>query len=108
MLRARLAHVTDSPSLLQVRGIAEFRRLYELAHESYKAAEPDGGTPRARPLTHQGKAEEACEILSMRAAQGDQDALWQLSQLAKEISDPAERVARLRSLATASAEAAAD
>ena len=108
MWRALLAHVTDSPSLTRIGWSAEWRLLYELAHEFYKAAGPDGATPRARLLTHQGKAEEAREILSMRAAQGDQDALWQLSQLAKEISDPAERVARLRSLATASAEAAAD
>jgi tetratricopeptide (TPR) repeat protein len=106
--RALLAHVTDSPSLTRIGWSAEWRLLYELAHEFYKAAGTDGATRHARLLIHQGKAEEAREILSSMAAHGDQDALWQLSQLAKEITDPAERIASMRSLATASAKAATD
>ena len=106
--RALLAHVTDSPSLARIGWSAEWRLLYELAPEFYKAAGPDGATRHARLLIHQGKAEQAREILSSLAAQGDQDALWDLRRLAKEISDPAERVASLRSLATASEEAATD
>ena len=103
--RALLTHVTDCPSLMRIGWNAQWRLLYELAVEFYQAAGSDGAIEHARLLMKQGRVEEAREMLSSMAARGDQDALL---LLAKQISDPAERVASLGSLATASAEAARD
>ena len=106
--RALLAHVTDSPSLTRIGWNAEWRLLYELAVEFYKAAGPDGATSHARLLIRQTKTDEAREILHSMAACGDPDAFRQLSLMAKAISDPAERLNSLRALAKVSVEAAVD
>lgn len=96
--RALLAHVSDSSSLARIGWCAEWRLLYELAHEFYTAAGPDGTVSRARLLVTQGRLAEARQILSPMAAHGDQAAGDQLRHLAAQISDPDERAAVLQGL----------
>ena len=96
--RALLAHVSDSSSLARIGWSAEWRLLYELAHEFYAAAGPDGAVSRARLLVRQGRLAEARQVLSPMAARGDQAAGTELRLLAAQISNPDERAAVLQGL----------
>jgi hypothetical protein len=96
--RALLAQVSDGSSLARIGWSAERRLLFELAHEFYTAAGPEGEMSRVRLLVKQGRLPEAWQILSPLAAHGDEATVEQLRRLAAQISDPDERDAVLRSL----------
>jgi hypothetical protein len=106
--RALLAHVSDVPSLMRIGWSAQWRLLYDLAHQFYLAAGPDGMVSHARLLIQQGRADEARRLLSPLAETGDQGALDALRLLARDKDDPDKRAADLQRLAPLSAQAAAD
>jgi Tetratricopeptide repeat len=99
--RALLAHVSDSSSLARIGWSAEWRLLYELAHEFYTVAGPDGAVRRARLLVRQGRLAEARQVLSPLVAHGDQAAGDELRHLAAQISDPDERATVLKGISSA-------
>lgn len=94
--QAMLDTVTDTRILAALGWSAEWRLLYELAHDFYRAARPDGVVRRAQLLKKQGLATEARQLLEPQAVEGQSQAIDTLVGWARsELGDPDQLTAEL-------------
>ncbi|MYR43036.1 alpha/beta hydrolase [Streptomyces sp. SID5910] len=94
--RALLRTVVEPQILGRIGWNAEWRLLYELAHDFYTSAGQDGVTRRAALLTHQGLSAQALELLEQDAQKGNAAAVKALvSQKWPTDTGPEDVVARL-------------
>ncbi|WP_053758465.1 hypothetical protein [Streptomyces sp. AS58] len=106
---ALLDTVVDTRILAEIGWSAEWRLLYELAHEFYRAAGSDGVVRRARLLKRQGLAAEARQLLEPQAVEGQAQAIDTLVGWARsDLSDPEQLTAELARYAPVHQGAAAE
>ncbi|MFF4835183.1 hypothetical protein [Streptomyces sp. NPDC001315] len=88
--------VTDTRILTELGWSAEWRLLYELAHDFYRAAGPDGVVRRAQLLKRQGLTADARQLLEPQAVEGQTQAIDALVAWARsDLDDPEQLTAEL-------------